>query len=134
MDIVRSGNGPQQAAINVTPLIDVLLVLLIIFMVITPLAPMGLPALLPQPQVENQTEAVRPTEVVITVTKDGAVLLNHQLIEISVLMARMAQIYRVRGNDVVFVRGERGLEFRQVAAVIDAINGAGFTRVALMTT
>jgi biopolymer transport protein ExbD len=123
--------GQQKAAINVTPMIDVLLVLIIIFMVITPLTPRGLTALVPQ-----ESAAERPVEsqhAVITVSGDGGVQLNQEPLSLDELDARLRRLFGSAASATIFVRGERGLEFRQVAAVIDIAHGAGIDRVGLMT-
>ena len=121
----------QKAEINMTPMIDVLLVLIIIFMVITPLRPTGLGTLIPEPAA-NQ-DAVRPHDLVITVARDGAIRLNSQNLGAAELPYRLSGLFRTVGDQVIFVRGDKGLEFRTIAAVIDAVKGAGFERIALMT-
>jgi biopolymer transport protein ExbD len=120
----------SRAQINMTPLIDVLLVLLIIFMVVAPLKPIGLNVLVPQPAAIDQK--VRMQDIVVSIRADGTVLLNQEPVAAAELPGRLSRIFRFRGDDVVFVRGASGLEFRQVAGVIDTARGAGLTRVALM--
>ncbi len=127
-----NGSGPQ-AQINVTPLIDVLLVLLIIFMVVAPLVPAGLPALLAQPPATDVVLPPPGREIVISVAADGGLRLNQEDITLDRLSERMRRIYAVRCDDVVFVRGDRDAEYRLVARAIDVARGAGMTRVALMT-
>jgi len=123
--------GSQKAEINVTPMIDVLLVLIIIFMVITPLTPRGLNTLVPQ---ESSATATAPVQhPVITVRSDGDVQLNQEPVALTDLEPRLRRLVGSAANATVFVRGEHGLEFRQVAAVIDIARGAGFERVGLMT-
>jgi len=117
----------------VTPMIDVLLVLIIIFMIITPLAPTGLRALIPQAPLPDNEQPVRFNDIVITVETDKTVLLNRERVDMAGLPDRLARIVQTRGNDVIFVRGDEDLEFRQIAEVIDIANGAGLRRVALMT-
>ncbi len=124
--------GRSKADINMTPMIDVLLVLIIIFMVITPLTPSGLRALLPQPPAD-QAQQVPVKDIVVTVEWDGTVLLNADRVELAALPDRLKRIFQAQGDAVLFVRGDKRLEFRQIASVIDVAKGAGLQRVALMT-
>ncbi len=130
---MTTGNKRFQAEMNVTPMIDVLLVLLVIFMLVTPLKTKGLPALVPQPAV-GPDEVVRLEDLVVTVKSDGALMLNQEPVTLEGLPARMAEIFKVRGDAPIFVRGDSDLNFREVARVVDIARGAGMVRVALMTT
>ncbi len=121
----------SKAEINITPMIDVLLVLIIIFMVITPLTPAGLRTLIPQLPDAARNES--SNDIVVSVEPDGSIRLNAERIQLLALYERLSQIYRARGDMVLFVRGDERLEFRQIAAVIDIAKGAGLQRVALMT-
>ena len=127
------GGSGIRVEINVTPMIDVLLVLIIIFMIITPVAPTGLRTLVPQAPLADKEQPTRFNDIVITVEQDKTVLLNRERVDMDSLAGRLARMVQTRGNDVIFVRGEKDLEFRQVAEVIDIANGAGLRRVALMT-
>jgi biopolymer transport protein ExbD len=131
--LIDNGAG-RKADINMTPMIDVLLVLIIIFMVITPLAPNGFQTLVPQPPPPEQVPVERRRDIVITVGIDGSLSLNGESLDFEHLPARLSAVYRARGDEVTFVRGQRGLSFGQVAEVIDIAYGAGLHRVALITT
>jgi biopolymer transport protein TolR len=134
MAMTMCGTSRQKAEINVTPMIDVLLVLLIIFMLVAPISPKGLNALVPQPAPPDANPLPRPADVVITVARDGAIEINREAVEMSNLPARLARIFEVRGDIVIFLRGERELEFGSIARVMDIARGVGLDRVALMTS
>jgi len=133
MGMAVTGSPHHKAEINMTPMIDVLLVLIIIFMVITPLTPIGLRTLLPQPASPGREDPVRLRDIVVTVGMDGLVLVNGERVGLSGLPDRLTRIFQSRGDEVIFVRGDKELEFRQIAEVIDIAKGAGLERVALMT-
>jgi biopolymer transport protein ExbD len=123
-------HGPQKADINITPMIDVLLVLIIIFMVISPFS-VGLRTLVPDPA-PKRPQAPRAQDIVVTLQLDRTVLLNMERVDLPTLHARLLQIFQARGDDVIFLRGDGGLDFGRVAEVIDIAKGAGLSRVALM--
>ena len=133
MAVGGPGGGPKSD-INMTPMIDVLLVLIIIFMVITPLTPKGLEALVPQPpppgQHENQSDL---RTVVIIVNKDHSFQINTDPVNENALTQRLTDIFKTRAERVVFVKGDPSLEFQWVAKAIDAAHGAAIDKVGLMT-
>ena len=130
MAMTLGGKG-TRAEINITPMIDVLLVLIIIFMVITPSTPTGLNALVPQASPPDAGPPPESHEIVLSVTAAG-VQLNQESVPIAQLQARLLTLFAHGGNQVVFLRGEKQLEFRQVAEVIDIARGAGVNRIAFM--
>ena len=133
MAVGGSGKGPVSS-INMTPMIDVLLVLIIIFMVITPLTPKGLEALVPQPPPPNQKAQEDNTRtVVIVINKDRSIMINQEQTDEAKLGSRLEEIFKTRAERVVFVKGDPDLEFRDVAKAIDIAHGAGIDKVGLMT-
>jgi len=133
MAVGGPGGGPK-ADINMTPMIDVLLVLIIIFMVITPLTPKGLEALVPQPPPPNQKVQEDNTRtVVIVINRDKSMMINQEQTDENKLGSRLEEIFKTRAERVVFVKGDPDLEFRDVAKAIDIAHGAGIDKVGLMT-
>ena len=122
--------GSKQAQINVTPLIDVLLVLIIIFMVVVPQHSVGLPAAVPQPAVDSIPQL---GDIVVSVNKDRSITINSEPVPLERLQERLRAIFAARAAKVIFVRGAGDLDFHEVAAVIDIAKGAGIFQVGLMT-
>lgn len=130
---VNTGGG-EMSEPNVVPFIDVLLVLIIIFMVITPLTPKGLDALIPQPPPPNQEQQdIDARTVVISIDQYEQVQLNAESTTWDALGVRLEDIFKTRAERVVFVKGDANLEFQTVARAIDIAKGAGIDKVGLMT-
>ena len=133
MAVGGSGKGPRSEP-NIVPLIDILLVLLIIFMVITPLVPKGLDALVPQPNPKKdvqQPEDVRT--VVVSVSTGGQLKINQDAVTKDQLVARLIDIFKTRAERVMFVKGDPDVLFGDVAEVIDIAKGAQIDKVGLIT-
>ncbi len=118
---------------NVVPLIDILLVLLIIFMVISPLTPQGLEAHIPQER-SSPPPADKPEDaVVVQISADAGLRINQQVIAWSELSEELENIFKSRSQRVAFVQGHGEVEFRQIARAIDIMRSAGIEKVGLLT-
>jgi biopolymer transport protein TolR len=139
MSMAMGSGGGQSANINVTPLIDVLLVLLIIFMVITPLTPKGLEALVPQPPPPNQKQHNTPDRTIVVQLidrgpgQDPGLKINQEDATWDGLQGRLTDIFKTRAEKVMFVKGDDNVPFLDVANVIDIAHASGVDKVGLIT-
>jgi len=135
MGMAVGGGKGVMADPNIVPLIDVLLVLIIIFMVITPTTPKGLEALVPQPAPPNAHEdpALLAKTIVVQVTAGNKVMINQDATTWDALGPRLEDIFKQRAEKVAFVKGDDAVEFAEVARAIDIMRGSGIEKVGLIT-
>ena len=121
-----------KAEPNVVPLCDVLLVLLIIFMVITPLVQRGVDVRLPE-TAQDQSAGGNPQGlIVVTMLKDGGVRINQEQIEFNLVQDRLKSLYSARQDKTIFIRANAKVPYSRVIQLIDLIKGAGVETIALI--
>jgi len=134
---VGGDNSGPQGSINVTPMIDVLLVLLIIFMVIVPVTPKGLSTLIPQPPKDKTQDQVNDRTIVVQVLANGkgapSYKINDDDFAKAALEPKLAEIFATRQEKVMFVKGDADLDFGKVAEVIDMGHQADVDNIGLIT-
>jgi len=121
-----------RADINVTPFIDILLVLLVIFMTISPNERTGLNAAIPQPPPPGP-EQPQENVIVLSMDRNGIIRINQDEVEPSSLIERLQDIFKTRNDRTMFVQADDELLFNDVAQLVDAAKGAGVNRIGLMT-
>jgi len=130
----RGRRRAVMSEINVTPFVDVMLVLLIVFMVSAPLLTVGVPIDLPQSQAKALEQNNEPLTVSVKV--DGQVYLQNDPIKLDELVSKLSAIITARGgnpNELIYVRGDRKVDYGTMMRVMGRISGAGYHRVALVT-
>jgi len=130
----RHRRNPVMSEINVTPMVDVMLVLLIIFMVSAPLLTVGVPIDLPQTRASSLDQADKEP-LAVSVNTDGKVFLQNTEIELESLVPKLQAIAQARGgnDERIYVRGDRTVNYGTVMKVMGRLSAAGFRRVALVT-
>jgi biopolymer transport protein TolR len=129
----RGRRKPVMAEINVTPMVDVMLVLLIIFMVSAPLLTVGVPLDLPQTQAKSLDQDKTPLQLSVDV--NGKVFINDTEVAMTDLVAKLKAITDARGgmDERIFMRADKKADYGTVARVMGQLSGAGFKRLALVT-
>ncbi|MFQ5741188.1 MAG: ExbD/TolR family protein [Acidobacteriota bacterium] len=135
MAMTSPGHG-QKSNINITPYIDILLVLLIIFMVIQPTTQYDLEARVPNKPPEDLPEnvIVKSDAIVVSIATDGSIRINQDPVGLDQLGARLFDVFSARANKNMFVQADRELPFSDVVKVIDVAKGAGVGDIGLMTS
>jgi biopolymer transport protein ExbD len=132
MSFEVGGSGDTKSEPNVVPLCDILLVLLIIFMVISPVAQRGIDIQLPETQ--TGPGGADSSKIVLTIEKNRRILLNQSPIEKDLLENRLKETYQVRPDKTIFIRADRSLTYNFVLSIIDIVKGAGVETLGVMTT
>ena len=128
----RRGGGAVMSEINITPFVDVMLVLLIIFMVAAPMLTVGVPIELPDTAAKAMPDEQEPP-LTISITAEGAIFIQETEVSDTDMIPKLQAIAAERTNDKVFLRADGALDYARVAAVMGALNAGGFNNIGLVT-
>jgi len=136
-NLMPSGSGddddamPPMAEINVTPFVDVMLVLLIIFMVAAPLMIAGVPVNLPQTAAARQNPPQKP--MVVSISADRGIYIRDEQVARENLIPRLAELRQAEGDAVAYVRADKAIPYGQVMEVLGEVSSAGYSRISLLS-
>jgi biopolymer transport protein ExbD len=130
---VDVGISGAKSEPNVVPLCDILLVLLIIFMVITPIAQKGIDIKLPE-SVESTEVGKSSGSIILTLERDLTIKLNMELVSRELLLGRLRDEFQTRTNKTIFIRADKSVPYSEVLKIIDAAKGAGIDVLGVYTT
>lgn len=128
----RRGGGAIMSEINITPFVDVMLVLLIIFMVAAPMLTVGVPIELPDTAAKAMPDEQEPP-LTISITAEGAIFIQDTAVSDADMIPKLRAIADQRTSDKVFLRADGALDYARVAAVMGALNAGGFNNIGLVT-
>lgn len=128
----RGRRHTPMSEINVTPMVDVMLVLLIIFMVAAPLLTVGVPVELPNAK-GQQLQSSTKEPLTLTVSTNGDVFIGETKVALPELSAKLAELAKSRGDEAIYVRGDKGVDYGTVLKVMGRANEAGFRKISLVS-